>query len=110
MKLQLRKPQPLERDIQKEILEYLHRKGYFVWKEHSGGIMVDGGTRYMPIGLKGKSDILGMTRDGKFLAVEVKRPGGIVSPDQQEFIRQVTFHGGIAIVAYGIDDVIKAGL
>lgn len=105
----LKKYEPLEKDIQASILEYLHAKKIFCWKEHSGGLMIDGGKRYMPIGLKGKADILGCYR-GRFLAIEVKRPSGKLSVDQYEFITQINNAGGLAFVATSIDDVILHGI
>lgn len=105
-KLKMKMPEPLEKDIQSSILEYLHARGIFCWKEHSSGIMIDGGQRYMPIGLKGKSDILGIYK-GKFLAIEVKRPSGKISNEQLEFLTNINKYGGIGFVAYSIDDVIR---
>lgn len=71
--------------------------------------MVDGGTRYMPIGLKGKSDILGIYK-GKFLAIEVKRPSGRLSLDQELFLEEVKKHGGIAIIARSVEDLFTHGI
>ncbi len=106
----LKMVEPLEKDIQASILDYLHAKRIFCWKEHSSGIMINGGERYMPIGLKGKSDILGILPDGRFLAIEVKRPSGRLSPDQVEFIANINNHGGLAFMAMSIDDVMKHGI
>jgi penicillin-binding protein-related factor A (putative recombinase) len=108
-KLKLKRPEPLEKAIQKTILDYLHRRQIFCWKEHSSGIMVEGGQRYMPLGLKGKADILGIYQ-GKFLAIEVKRPSGVLSPEQELFLYNIRKHGGIAIVARDVDDLINAGI
>jgi len=41
-----------------------------------------------PMSRKGISDVL-VCLDGRFVAVEVKRPGGKASPEQQRFIRDV---------------------
>lgn len=101
--------QPLEKEIQNSILEYLHFKGIFCWKEHSSGIMIDGGKRYMPLGLRGKADILGVYK-GRFLAIEVKRPHGRLSAEQEAFLSQIEANGGLAFVATSIDDVIAKGL
>ena len=45
---------------------------------------------------------------GRFVAIEVKGPGGKASPDQLRFLAEVRRAGGIGIVAYSIDDVIEA--
>ncbi len=101
--------EPLEKEIQGAIMDYLQAKNVFCWKEHSGGIMVDGGTRYMPIGLRGKSDIMGIYK-GRFLAIEVKRKSGRLSPDQEYFLEKVRSEGGLAFVATSIDDLIEHGI
>lgn len=107
-KFKLKMFKPLEKDIQKSILDYLKAKKVYCWKEGSTGLMVGNGPdqRYMPIGLRGKSDILGCYK-GRFLAIEVKRPGSFPTPEQQHFIDSINLNGGLAFVAYSIDDVIK---
>jgi hypothetical protein len=55
---------------------------------------------------KGISDILGIYR-GRFLAIEVKRPGGKLTPDQQRFLDRVKIEGGISFVARSVDDVVE---
>lgn len=55
---------------------------------------------------KGISDILGIYH-GRPLAIEIKRPGGIVTPAQMKFLQEVNKEGGIAFVAYSVDDVIR---
>lgn len=97
----------MEKDIQGAILEYLHARRVYCWKEHSAGIPMDNGKRFMPIGLKGKADILGIIKGGRFLAIEVKRPSGRTSPAQEEFLRNVNENGGLGFVAKSVDDVIE---
>jgi len=56
---------------------------------------------------KGISDIIGVW-NGRFIAIEVKRPtGGIVSPEQNAFIMRIKQAGGIAFIARSVDDVIR---
>ena len=55
---------------------------------------------------KGVADILGIY-DGKPLAIEVKAPTGKVSEVQKEFLNEFKEEGGIAIIAYSVDDVIN---
>lgn len=45
--------------------------------------------------------------DGVFIGIEVKRPGGIVSPLQQLNIDDINRSGGVAFVAYSVEDVRK---
>ncbi len=70
---------------------------------------MENGKYFIPIGLKGKSDILGIY-EGKFLAIEVKRPNGIVSEDQAYFIERINKEGGIAFIATCLEDVIEKGI
>lgn len=47
------------------------------------------------VGGKGGSDLIGITPDGRFLAIEVKAPNGRVKPEQQTFIDAVNRAGGV---------------
>lgn len=109
-KLVMKQPEPLEKEIQSSILEYLKAKHIFCWKQATTGIFKPDGTGYIPVGLKGVSDILGLLAGGRFLAIEVKRPSGIVSPAQEEFINNINENGGLAFIATSIDDVIAKGI
>lgn len=52
----------------------------------------------------GSSDLIGLTKIGLFLAVEVKAPKGRFQPNQPSFIEQVRGMGGIGIVARTLED------
>ena len=56
---------------------------------------------------KGIADIIGCYK-GRFLAIEVKRPGEKPTPDQQEFLDRYSSAGGICFVARSVDDVIQS--
>ncbi len=61
---------------------------------------------YVRCGFGGLSDIIGLLRDGRFLAVEAKRSkGGVVSPEQREFLASVAECGGVAFIARSAADV-----
>ncbi len=94
-----------ESDIQKAILEYLQYSGYYVWKNHSTGIFNAKGGGFIPTGKPGVSDILGILPNGRFLAIEVKKPKGRLSEHQVQFIDDINKNKGLAFVAYSIDDV-----
>lgn len=97
---------PLEKDIQRAILEYLQLKKYFCWRNNSGGF-VDKRDHYYQFGKKGSGDILGLTREGKFFTIEVKVPGKKPTPEQTEFMNNVIVNNGIAILAHSLEDVEK---
>lgn len=98
-----------ERDIQKQILDYLHLRGILAFKHRNVGIYKQSTGKYIPLpfGEKGISDILGCTKEGKFLAIEVKKEGGRPSEEQKIFLSRVSQSGGLGILAYSLDDVTK---
>lgn len=80
----------LEKDIQREICQYLEGEKYFFWRSNNIPVfgMNNGGKRtfrslpkYTPRGLP---DIM-LLHAGKFLAFEVKRPGEKLRPEQETF-------------------------
>lgn len=95
----------LEKDIQKLILEWLRWQKVFCWKMNNSAVYIKSKDRYMKSPLRGVSDILGIINGGTFLAIEVKAEKGKVSPEQQEFIDNITKNGGIAFVARCLEDV-----
>ena len=96
-----------ESDIQKQILDYLRLKGCLVFKVNNGGVYIKKLNRYMKSPQKGISDIVGETKKGLFLAIEVKKKYNKPSPEQLDFIEQVKARGGIGLVAYCLEDVMK---
>lgn len=104
-----------EAEVQKQIMDYLRLKGCLVFKHRNVGIYKQATGRYIPLsyGEKGISDIIGLTKKGQFLAVEVKRRGetrskdGKPSKEQLEFLERVREKGGIGVLAYSLEDVVK---
>jgi len=60
--------------------------------------------RFIKFGFKGLSDIIGMLKDGRFLAVEIKRPGGKLTTNQREFLTLVAHAKGVAFRADSVND------
>lgn len=85
-----------ETDITKQIRDVLNLKNIWHWKQWQGPMSEP----------KGVSDILGCYR-GRMLAIEVKAPGYHPSKDQMIFIDNVIAAGGIAFIAYSVEDVIE---
>ena len=114
-----KKPKQLEKNIEKAILTYLEIIGVFAWKNKTMGTFDP--TRKIfrkSFGngqTKGMSDILGILKDGRFLAIEVKTPQTInlkteTTKNQKEFIDRVNFSGGLAFFADSVkvvEDKIK---
>ena len=100
-----------ELEIQNSILEYLNLRGdCFAWRNNSIGVFDPVKKIYRRSGgfaIKGVSDILGVMRDGRFLAIEVKNTGKekTVSKEQLVFITKMIKMKAIAIVATNIETV-----
>lgn len=106
----IKKKPPLEKEIQKAILEHLKGLGLYVWINKTQGTFDPKARvfRKNKHNLNGVPDILGILPNGKFLGIEVKRPKtGKVSPDQQEFIDRAVSLGAVCFVARSVDDVIE---
>lgn len=85
-----------EADITKQIRDYLNYKNIFHWKQWQGPMSQP----------RGVSDIIGII-NGKFFAIEIKKPRGQPTDHQINFMASVRSAGGIAFVAYGIEEVQK---
>ncbi len=89
-----------EKRIEMQICSYLKAFGYFFWKTDRQGtydpIKKTFRANRNPYKLRGVSDILGILRGGRILAIEVKAPKGRVSPEQKLFIDLVNAAGGKA--------------
>lgn len=99
-----------EQQVQKTIMDYLHLKKILAFKHRNVGIFKKDTGSYIPLssGEKGISDIIGCLPDGRFLAIEVKKPGGRPSPEQKAFVERVNTSGGVGLIAYDLDAVIAA--
>lgn len=112
MKYKLTRPEPKEADIQASILRALRIHPAVVWHERTntgaGKLQHSNGTsRFIRFGFKGQPDILGQVVGGRLLAIEVKRPSGVVSPDQKAFISKAKENGAVAFVARSVADVFE---
>lgn len=112
-----------ESQLQSLILLALSNAGCKVWRCETAGAWVGrsihriGDTvtladaRMIHAGLtKGGADIIGISPDGRFLAVEVKTDTGRIRPEQAVFLKVVQEAGGISGVARSVEqalDLIK---
>ncbi len=101
MKQEIKPKPPKENVIQAHIKQYLTMKGWLVIQNATYQQLV---TAH-----KGLSDLI-CVREGLVLFLEVKRPGGKLSPHQEKFKEEIEAHGGNYMVAFGIDDLLEAGL
>lgn len=85
-----------EADIQRQIRDYLRWTGWFVYKNHQS------------LGsYRGVADLTAI-KDGRVVWIEVKKPGGRQSREQEKFQREIEAHGGVYIVARSVEDVEEA--
>ena len=83
-----------ETAIVNSIMRWLKAQpGCWAFKVHGG-----------PWQLAGVPDIVGCL-DGKFFALEVKRPGGKIRPVQEIIIGQIRKAGGLADIVYNKEQV-----
>lgn len=101
-----------EKQIENEILRWLSYHGIFAWKNQSVGIYNPVRKAFMrstnPHHIKGVSDILGVMKDGRILAIECKSKYGKPSPEQTMFIQKIKDNGGVAFIARSLDEVVEA--
>jgi len=64
----------LEKEIQAELIKIIrkHPEVAFIDRANSGKVRVKGG--FMQLHKKGTPDLIGFTKQGKFIGIELKRP------------------------------------
>jgi hypothetical protein len=110
MTYRLKRPEPTESAVLSAILRALRIHPAVVWhaRMNTGAgqlLRLNGASQFIRFGFKGQPDILGQLRDGRLLAIEVKRPSGVVSPEQQAFLSRASENGAVAFVARSVADV-----
>ena len=106
-------------DAVRVALQY-HPKVKAVWRVNSGATIIGEGkqrrmVRYHDIGVPymrngrvrigGCSDLIGILQDGRFLAIEVKRPGQKPTEEQIGFLNLVLQSGGVAGWVTSADEI-----
>jgi hypothetical protein len=75
-----------------------------VWRNQSGSVRVRRG--YMHLAPKGSPDIVGILRDGRFVGLEMKKPGEKPSSVQEEWRLRFLASGGVAACAYSVEEAL----
>ena len=109
-----------ETKIQRLVMLALSEAGCIVWRNETSGAWVGktlhksgdqvtlGNARLIRFGLAiGSSDVIGITPDGRFLAIEVKTTTGRATKEQLAFINAVNKSGGVAGIARSVEDAIN---
>ena len=101
--------EPSEAQILKAVMALLkhHPKVAKVWRQNSGTFQMQYGdkTRYVRANTaRGMADIMGILKNGKTLAIEVKSRIGKLHQHQVDFLNSIHDAGGVAFVARSVDD------
>lgn len=93
-----------EKQIQEQVIQLLQSCGVWCWLTHKVGAFRHRNVK------KGVSDILGIwpPGSGKLLAIEVKAPGGKLTPEQKEFLDDVNRHAGTGIMVSDLEGLVSA--
>lgn len=94
-----------EKEVQTAILQYLQVKRIFHFRNNTGATKTEGGG-FVRYGTPGSPDII-VVQNGIFIGIEVKRPGGKLSPNQKLFCDALLKAGGRYIVAHSLEDVME---
>lgn len=87
-------------------LSMLNIMGFYCWRNNTGALK-DVAGRMVKFGKPGSADILGVTKEGRFIAVECKTKKGKLSPLQEIFLEEVRKRGGIAVVVHSVDELLE---
>ena len=85
-----------ENKIKKKVKDLLNSHGIFNFPVAAS-----------PYGYAGISDRLAILPNGKFMAIEVKAPGKVATPLQEEFLKKVNANRGFGFVVDG-EEALKA--
>ena len=101
-----------ESDIVRAILDFLHYHHIVSFRSNTGAMSGEhtnklGKTNrwFVRFNEPGYPDITGCLKDGKYLAIEVKRRDGKATPDQLRFLQIIIDNHGVAFVARSVDQV-----
>jgi len=98
----------LERDILKQILEYLEWNKWTCYRINNMGVWRANIKRFTFSGTAGLPDLLAVKKGFPLLFCEIKRKSGIVSDAQKDFINRVKeSDNGWADVYYSLDEIIE---
>lgn len=103
---------PKESHIVSSICDYLAARRYFFWRQNTYGIFDTTTQRHRALpkhSMRGVPDII-LIREGAFIGLECKRPGGRLSPDQLLFRHRCQEAGAQYHTVTSIDDVQALGL
>ena len=99
-----------ESDVLRACLDYLRVRHHLVARINNGAFETKRGGFVRCTDVPGIADIMGITFDGKALAVECKSEKGRLSVNQMEFRDEWIARGGVYALARSVEDLREAGL
>lgn len=82
-----------ESAIQARVRRHLEREGWLMWKNH--------GSAFSEVGLP---DLMGL-KDGNFIGIEMKKPGGAPTKKQLRWLEKIRSRGGSGAVIDNMEDL-----
>lgn len=101
----MRLPTIREADVLAACLELLRMRGIVHWRNNTGATKIGG--RYVRFGTPGSPDIVACI-EGRFVGIEVKRPGGKLSKAQEAVGMSLVNSGGIYLVVQDVKELSDA--
>lgn len=83
--------------VKKCLLWLSVNRPWVCWSNTTGNVRTDTG-RYIKFGLKGSSDIIGISDTGKFICIEVKTGKSRVSKEQKAFLKMAYARGAMCYI------------
>ena len=99
-----------ESAVLRACLDYLRIRGHLVARINNGAFKTERGGYVKSTDIPGMPDIMGITIDGRGLAVECKSEKGRLSKSQEIFRVAWTARSGVYVLARGIEDLQEARL
>ena len=97
---------PLERDVLKAVTKALRYDPRVSRVERNqSGVFVEG-DRHIRVGTRGKLDLTVYLKSGKYMEIEIKRPGGKPDPRQAARIEAIKRDGGLAGYCWSIESAL----
>ena len=107
-----------ETDLVRSCLDWLALHRIMAWRSNNTGIFDPAKKIFRTFhGRKGVADVLGVfpqtveLKDGtrvtfgNALAIECKKPGEVLRPDQEQFLQEIQQNGGIGICVHSLDEL-----
>jgi hypothetical protein len=101
-----------EADILKSCFAYLRLRDIPCFRVNGGALTVsgpEGRRRFVRFtSARGCSDLVAvLPPSGRFAGIEVKRPGGRLTADQESFLAAVRKAGGVSLVVHSVGELVE---